>query len=368
MRAKIKLFFLLAILFSGKIYAQNGLENLIVETYYVSDANDTNADQDGGVLPVGSVTYRLFVDMLPGYKFQAAYGVNTPGAAHELRISTSTMIWNNEDRGATSPTFSKTNAVKNTVMIDSWLSSGAACAGNFGIMKSLDDGMANAVNNYSPQVLQNNALQVGIPLTQQDGFLAVSGVNPESMTDVGISTEIVAFDNATVDSVFSTDNGSWASLNGSVGPDTIDNKVLIAQVTTDGVLCFQLNIQIGTPSGGVENYVAMNPVGPEILFPALNYCSNVGVTDHENFASAMLLVYPNPVKDIVKVKVNPAKQSKKNSYSITDITGKTLLTKDLGTGSASYLDVIDFSGFSQGVYFIQLNSGNTVTTKKIIKS
>ena len=62
--------------------AQNGLERVVVETYYISDANDTNANIDGGTLPIGSVTYRIYADMLPGYKFQAAYGVNTPGAAH----------------------------------------------------------------------------------------------------------------------------------------------------------------------------------------------------------------------------------------------------------------------------------------------
>ena len=48
----------------------------------MSDANDATQNATGGVLPVGSVTYRIYVDMLPGYKFQAAYGV--PG--HEMRI------------------------------------------------------------------------------------------------------------------------------------------------------------------------------------------------------------------------------------------------------------------------------------------
>ncbi|HNR19546.1 MAG TPA: hypothetical protein PKN75_07750 [Bacteroidia bacterium] len=82
----------IALLFSAyPTVAQNGLENLIVEKYYISEPNDTNANIDGGVLPLGSVTYRLYADMLPGYRFQAVYGV--PG--HEMRIET----FNNEDRG-----------------------------------------------------------------------------------------------------------------------------------------------------------------------------------------------------------------------------------------------------------------------------
>ena len=73
--------------------------------------------------------------------------------------------------------------------------------------------------------------------------------------------------------VFSTWNGSWASLNGSIGPDSIDNKVLIAQITTDGIFSFELNIQIGTPTGGVQNFVAVNPVANEIVIPSLIYNS-----------------------------------------------------------------------------------------------
>jgi hypothetical protein len=122
---------------------QNGLENIIVEKYYISDGNDTIANLDGGVLPVGSVTYRVYVDMLPGYKFQVCYGVPT----HELRIETTTLFFNNEDRGSTSPNFSFTNAAKNTVMLDSWLSVGAACNGYMGILKSDDNGVGNIVNN-----------------------------------------------------------------------------------------------------------------------------------------------------------------------------------------------------------------------------
>jgi len=247
--------------------AQNGLECVVVERYYVSNANDTAANPDGGVLPVGSVTYRVYADMLPGYKFQAAYG----NASHELRIETSTLFFNNEDRGATAPTYSKVQASHNTVMLDSWLSVGAACTGQYGILKSLDDGVANVVNTYVPQVLQNNDPLAGIPLTVQDGLIAGT---PEPVTAVGITAEIEVFNNqndGTNGPVFSTFNGAWSSLNGSFGPDTIDNKVLIAQITTDGNFSFQLNIQIGTPLGGVENYVALNPSGAEIQLPCLSY-------------------------------------------------------------------------------------------------
>ncbi len=58
--------------------AQNGLEGIVVEKFYVSDATD--ADGSIGTLPVGSITYRVWADLLPSYKFQALYGV----PMHEL--------------------------------------------------------------------------------------------------------------------------------------------------------------------------------------------------------------------------------------------------------------------------------------------
>src|ERR1700740_452253 len=84
-------------LFAGMTTAQNGLEGIIVEKYYVADAND-NANSIGN-LPIGAVTYRVFVDMLPGYKFQALYGVT----GHAMTIQTSTTFFNNEDRGDVVP-------------------------------------------------------------------------------------------------------------------------------------------------------------------------------------------------------------------------------------------------------------------------
>ena len=247
--------------------AQNGLEAIVVEKYYVSDATDNGGSV--GDLPVGSVTYRVYVDMLPGYKFQAAYGL--PG--HELKLATTTAFFNNEDRGATTPTYSKTQARGNSVMLDSWFSAGAALSGSYGILKSEDNvlnGGATVVNNTVPIMLQNADASAGIAISAQDGIYTTTPA-PEAVTFVGFTTaELDVFDaTSNAGSSINTTNASWASLNGSTGPIPSTNKVLIGQFTTDGVFSFELNIQIGTPTGGAENYVAKNPVGAEILFPGL---------------------------------------------------------------------------------------------------
>lgn len=344
--------------------AQNGLENIIVEKYYISDGNDTLANATGGVLPVGSVTYRIYVDMLPGYKFQVCYGV----LGHELRIETSTLFFNNEDRGSTSPNFSFLNAAKNTVMLDSWLSVGAACNGYMGVLKSEDNGVNNIVNNFTPQVLQNNDPAAGIPLTTQDGLIAST---PETFNELGLTNDILVFDNqndGTNGPLFSTFNGSWVALNGATGPDTVSNKVLIAQITTDGNLCFKLNIQLRTPVPGVvENYVAENATGTEILFPGLLYCSNVGNPEVEVQGPAFS-VYPNPTQDIFNMWVFAGRSSGHYTYKVYSLDGKVAESKDLGILQGDIMEKVDLSNMPSGIYFVELALNGHSTTKKLVKN
>ncbi|MEI6576417.1 MAG: Ig-like domain-containing protein [Bacteroidota bacterium] len=242
-----------------------GLDSIIVERYYLSNTADSNGSI--GNLPAGSITYRIFVDMAPAYKFQAAYG----NANHELRLATTTSFFNNEDRGAVTPTYTKPQARYNTVMLDSWLSVGAACTGNMGILKSQDNGLNTVVNLDG--ILQNANPLAGIPLSTQDGM--IPGI-PQSVTTVGIDNEIQIFDATSgAGNLFTTHNGAWSALNGAVGP-TPENRVLIAQITTNGVFTFLLNIQIkDTVTNTVEQYVASNPIGSEIQNVSLSYCSNL---------------------------------------------------------------------------------------------
>jgi len=255
----------LFILISKTSFSQNGLEGVIVEKYYIS--NSADASGSSGILPSGSTTYRVFIDLLPGYTFQAAYGVPN----HELRFQTSTSFFNNEDYGTTVPTFSKINARNNTVMLDSWLSGGASCSANFGILKT-EDGVAGGTNVININgILANNDPNAGIPLTTQDGIYA--GTTP-SVTLLGFTpAELNVFDaTSNAGNLISTQNASWAVLGGSTGPIPSVNKILIAQFTTNGTFSFKLNIQIGTPTPGVsQNFVAENPTGNEILFPGLIY-------------------------------------------------------------------------------------------------
>src|SRR5262245_61300705 len=102
---KVTLFFSL-LFFALAAGAQNGLDSVWVEIYYVSNAADStgSANYAAGNLPSHSVTYRLWACMQPGYNLQAAYGVDAfpPGPSagdHRLLLTTSTSFFNNEDFG-----------------------------------------------------------------------------------------------------------------------------------------------------------------------------------------------------------------------------------------------------------------------------
>ncbi len=242
--------------------AQLGLESIFVERYYVADAID--AANSHPAVPVGAVTYRIYADMLPGFKVQTIFGI----PAHPMSMTTTTYFFNQEDYGASIPTFSANNAKKNTVMIDSWLSTGGACNGWNAVPKTEDDGLNNFVNSNVPPLLQNNAAQAGIPLTTQDGMLA--GPVPPTGT-LGIEQAMLDLfgDGSANGNNFYVVDGSWYCLTGAPGIIPASNKVLIAQITTDGIFHFEINIQIGTPSGGTENYVYSNPTGVELTIPSL---------------------------------------------------------------------------------------------------
>ena len=356
--------------------AENGLEKIIVEKYNISNAADSAASI--GILPVGSVTYRIYADLLPGYKFQMAYG----SLQHTLFIKTNTSFFNNEDRGSTNPNYSKAQAKRNTVMLDSWLSAGAACAGNFGILKSEDDSVATVVN--SDGVLQNNDTTAGIPLTEQDGLIA--GV-PGIFGSLGIDSALSIFDAASqVGNSFIVTSGSWYCLAGAVGPKP-DNKVLIAQVTTDGILSFELNLAIGKPNSGEfgvypEYYVAKNPgklpmstpgdTVQEIMLPSLTYTSSDTVKPVEKIieiknSEAIYKIYPNPTHGQFSINISSLKSSPNDYYTIYNMVGNMVLKKKIENNSGNYIEKSDISSFANGIYFIEISVNGNKITLKIIK-
>jgi hypothetical protein len=264
MRTLVSLLSLYLLLSSGS-YAQ-GLEGIIIEKYYIADKEDAYASN--GRLPAGSVTYRIYADLLPGYRLQAVYGVED----HEMKITTTTGFYNHPGFGGNVPNVIPDRILhQDLAMLDSWLSMGAASEYNWGVLKVEDDTVNTIRSKYKPTpLLQNSSKKSGIAVRDRDGLMKIDRAVPK-VIGFGLDSLIKMFDkteNATNGVIFQTKNGSWACLEGSVGP-LESNRILIAQLTTDGTLYFELNIQIGTPDGGVERYVARNPKDGERLMDSL---------------------------------------------------------------------------------------------------
>ncbi|MBL0341824.1 MAG: T9SS type A sorting domain-containing protein [Bacteroidetes bacterium] len=261
---KILLGLALLITGSATVKAQ-GVEGFIVEKFYVTNAADNAGfPATGTVLPTGSVVWRFYVDMAAGWELQSVYG----DPNHTLNISTTTAFFNNVDRGeAFSHSIAGNQMINNTNYIDSYLSLGGTSSNRVGILKTEDD----AVNNiaFAGGYLQNNNATAGQPLTARDGSSSAN-ITPVSITPAGLVLDIFGPSQSPVaGTTFSTSSGAWATTASCVGP-TATNRVLIAQITSDGVLTYAFNVQVrNITTFAVENYVPSSPVAAEIALPAL---------------------------------------------------------------------------------------------------
>ncbi|MDP4730527.1 MAG: Ig-like domain-containing protein [Flavobacteriales bacterium] len=256
-----------------------GLQGIVVEKYYQANAADVaDATAAGAVTPLttSSVTYRVYVDMAAGYKFNSLFG----NAAHNLTVNTTTGFYNDPSWGVSiNPgTVSTTNIRKNTGMIDSWFTTGGVAAGKAGVLKSEDtDG---TIGNAQSILANNPGGCFGLPIngaSGQDGFLPSSGTTYIVPNGLGLGSALDVLDQTNGGAIVLT-NGSIAALGGVQGP-TSSNMVLIGQFTTNGEFSFALNLQIQNIATGVaENYVSSNPTGSELTDPTLTLVPNVAPT------------------------------------------------------------------------------------------
>ena len=247
-----------------------GLQGIVVERYYVANAADvTDATTEGAVVPLttGSVTYRVFVDMAPGYKFSQIYGSPT----HTMTVSSTANFYNDPNWGVSLDpgTVTTTNIRKNTGMIDSWFTTGGTAVGKVGVRKSDDtDGslgnaqsiLANELGGCFGSVINGAGAADGLVNETANTYL-----EPNAL---GLGAALDVLDQTAGNSI-TISNGAIAALGGVVGA-TADNLVLIGQFTTTGSLSFALNVQLVNIATGVaENYVRSNPVAGELTSASL---------------------------------------------------------------------------------------------------
>lgn len=352
---KYVIFFILACIIIQAKSQGFGLEDIIVEKYYVSDGFDA-ADTDGGSLSSGSFTYRIFVDMAPGYILQSVYADAARG--HDMEFRTTTEFFNNKDRGSTTANSIAYNRLPdNTVMLDTWISMGATSAGSIGVLKA-DDSNGALIN--SDGLLQNTDARAGIPVKIADGIMLAP---PASVSTLGLNLSV--FDDVNAGPSLTVADGAWYNAPGVSGFDAGSNIVLIAQITTNGILSFRFNLQLRRQSDYVvENWVHSNPLTIEYLCAG---CSSLGVPNKVEAVqnelgkkNNIVMVYPNPATDYINLKVLDGMIGRNCVIQVINLIGKSVFQEsdiELDGGVKS----IDISSIPCGIYLIKVVSGQGVT-------
>lgn len=83
--------------------------------------------------------------------------------------------------------------------------------------------------------------------------------------------------------------------------------------------------------------------------------SDVGISEMDNFAGR---IYPNPATDLLHIQ---PETDKAYEWALTDLSGKTLQT-----GKATGETILDTKSFASGIYMLKINSGNKVSTCKVL--
>lgn len=232
--------------------AQGAVEDILVEVFYEADVNPFTGKAEH------IKTYRIYVDLNEDYSLQAVFG----NMKHPLVLGSTEMIYNEPIRGVKTGNWLNTRKLEyDGLFLDSFVTLSSVSNSFCAIMKEEDENgsiYAEEESRESGVVAYLNQDKSAISLSKADGMI---NCMPNNVQLVRLQAE--AFDKLNVGNELYTTDGCWATMGGVVGP-TPSNRILIAQITTSGELYYELNLQIGLPEGGSEQYVAKNATGNEV--------------------------------------------------------------------------------------------------------
>jgi predicted lipoprotein with Yx(FWY)xxD motif len=246
--------------------AQNGLEGIIVEEYYVTDAADAAIVSGIQGPPEGSVVYRVYVDLAPGWRLQQIIG-NIP---NPIEVSTTTGFYNPPTGAATADAINAALFGLGATPLDSYVSFGVGGPNGFtgtfsGVLKVEDtDGSI-----YASDPRFQNTVE---PINVVDGLLAINGTSA-AFLDNAAPKDFVTVNGG---GSYLAPNNGWFNLSGAQGP-TAENKILIGQFTTDGEFSFKINVQAFDSNNPTvsELYTHTVPVdfngAPSFIEPTLTF-------------------------------------------------------------------------------------------------
>ena len=395
------------------------IEELIVETYYITDSQDA-AFTTFGEIEENSTSFRVYLDLCAGCKFRGFYA----SANHPLSVNSTENFYNSTQGGTFGNELNHDIAMTFGIpLLDSYFSFGPGTAGHRGILK-----VSDPTSVIISATLQNQDPAIGVLLTESDG-LEPSGEAIVVLPPSGNSPSAV-FNNATVSNSYFTDT-LFAIVNTPTTGLDEENKILIGQFTTTGTLEFELNVIVEDPNGTTHRRVASNGVlsDNEQVSAYLKYPPQCGCTDSDyleydpsapcddgscetfimfgctnpdacnfdpeaNFSipelccfvdscqgldpnllcptlsvsekdKNQLVIYPNPATSEVNIKGIPTNTSGPLTISIFDLHGRCLFKRQVVTNYNQEVKINSLL-IEGGMYLLRVDSDNFNAAKTLI--
>ena len=90
---------------------------------------------------------------------------------------------------------------------------------------------------------------------------------------------------------------------------------------------------------------------------------SIGIDEY--FNNDQLSIFPNPASDFATINITARKNGDVN-YSITDLTGKELLTGQLNLVAGENAKQLNLKGMARGIYLVNLGIDDSMITRKLI--
>lgn len=170
--------------------------------------------------------------------------------------------------------------------------------------------------------------------------------------------------------VTSADFGKWLSLSSDVTVLVPGLYRVIFYRTDNSTSTLRIGSAQACPEGTVGGIKAtdLTTIGladPNALMIRMSPISYLGVNDIDADQFG-LSVYPNPANDEVNVAFNLTNEALVN-VTVTDLAGKVVYTSNGENNVAGAHSIkINTSNFSNGVYMVNFNANNEVSTQKIV--
>ncbi|MCA0152317.1 immunoglobulin-like domain-containing protein [Winogradskyella vincentii] len=236
---------------------------------------------------------------------------------------------------------------------DNWIDGGSDCARRLDAARSYE-------GQYSIRIRDNSGVASAMSLNNID-------VTPYTSVEVDFYFYVLSMENGEDFWLRFFDGSTWSTVQTwTRGVDINNNTFYNATVTiTPAQYNFAVNsgFRFQNDASGNNDQIFID----QVTITGISSGSRgqkdkldiVGYGEPEELSEFEISIYPNPVKgNIMNVEVSGVETF---GYSIIDIVGKTVL-KGKSDGS------INVSKLDGGVYFIKVNDGDEIITKKFIKN